>query len=144
LAPNNLKSLDFLSRILADTNKNTNISQSRSTSKKTWFADLLGEFKGRAVARRLDPDARQEAWHVHFGDVRLVASRSSLGELWRREGQPVAGTTFGEDLVVVYGSSVKEGYHARAGTLRLLGALYDRTHMAGRRLSGVGAISRTA
>jgi hypothetical protein len=38
---------------------------------------------------------------VHLRDP---LSRNSFGELWRREGQPVAGMTFGEDLVVVYGS----------------------------------------
>ena len=37
---------------------------------------------------------------VHLRDP---LSRNSFGELWRREGQPVAGMTFGEDLVVVYG-----------------------------------------
>jgi len=38
---------------------------------------------------------------VHLRDP---SSRSSVVELWRREGQPVAGMAFGEDLVVVYGS----------------------------------------
>ena len=38
---------------------------------------------------------------VHLRDP---SSRNSFGELWRREGQPVAGMTFDEDLVVVYGS----------------------------------------
>ncbi|KRR15916.1 hypothetical protein CQ14_29050 [Bradyrhizobium lablabi] len=36
--------------------------------------------------------------------LRHPLSRNSFGELWRREGQPVAGMAFGQDLVVVYGS----------------------------------------
>jgi hypothetical protein len=38
---------------------------------------------------------------VHLRDP---LSRNSFGRLWRREGQPVAGMTFSQDLVVVYGS----------------------------------------
>jgi len=38
---------------------------------------------------------------VHLRDP---SSRSSVVELWRREGQPVTDMTFGENLVVVYGS----------------------------------------
>jgi hypothetical protein len=70
LACNQLKSRDFLSINLTNTNTNTNISKSTADSKKILVSQFASGIIGRAVARRLDPDAHQEARHVHYGDVR--------------------------------------------------------------------------
>jgi hypothetical protein len=58
-----------------------------------WLASLRD---GRTVLATGDVDGA-----VHLRDP---LSRNSFGELWRRQGQPIADMTFGEDLIVVYGS----------------------------------------
>ena len=65
----------------------------RGDARVPWLAELRD---GRTLLATGHADGA-----VHLRDP---LSRNSFGELWRREGQPIAGMTFGEDLVVVYGS----------------------------------------
>jgi hypothetical protein len=64
----------------------------RGETRVPWLAKLCD---GRTLLATGHADGA-----VHLRDP---SCRRSLGELWRREGQPVAGVIFGEDLVVVYG-----------------------------------------
>jgi hypothetical protein len=65
----------------------------RGNARVPWLASLRD---GRTVLATGHADGA-----VHLRDP---LSRNSFGELWRSEGQPVADMTFGEDLIVVYGS----------------------------------------
>jgi hypothetical protein len=65
----------------------------RGNARASWLAELRD---GRPLLATGHADGA-----VHLRDP---LSHNSFGELWRREGQPVAGMTFGEDLIVVYGS----------------------------------------
>jgi hypothetical protein len=65
----------------------------RGNARVPWLAEL-GD--GRTLLATGHADGA-----VHLRDP---LSHNSFGELWRREGQSVAGMTFGEDLIVVYGS----------------------------------------
>jgi hypothetical protein len=35
------------------------------------------------LTRRRDPDARQETWHVHYGDIRVATIAERVGNLSR-------------------------------------------------------------
>jgi hypothetical protein len=69
------------------------MASGRGKARVSWLAELRD---GRTLLATGHADGT-----VHLRDP---LSRNSFGELWRREGQPVAGMTFGEDLIVVYGS----------------------------------------
>jgi hypothetical protein len=80
-------------------------------------ARMLGEARVPWLAKLWDGRMLLATGHAD-GSVHLrdPSSRSSLNKLWRREGQPVTGMTFGfdEDLVVVYGSLDVDVWSPRA------------------------------
>ena len=79
------------------------LADGRGDARPPWLAEIRD---GRTMLATGSPSGIVE--------LRDPVSRKVSGELWRREGRPVTGMAFGEDLVVVYGDLNVDVWSPRA------------------------------
>lgn len=75
----------------------------RGDARPPWLAELRD---GRTLLATGDDSGAVQ--------LRDPLTGNTFGELWRREGRPVSGMAFGEDLVVVYGDLTVDVWSPRA------------------------------